>query len=628
MNPTRHSIAALALLCGAATGVHAVERSEIPDRYRWDLTPLFANEAAWNEAKDAASRKIPTVERFRGHLGDSPAAFHEALATTMDLDRDLSRLNVYASMLSDQDVRIARNLEMKQTAEQLGVQFRAAVAWIRPEILALGAEKVAALVAGEPKLAAYRPYLDDILRRAPHTLGASEEKIAAQAGLFANAGENIRSVFTNAEMPYPEVTLSSGEKVRLDAAGYTRWRASTNPADRDAVFRAFWSKHGEYQGMLGAALDAQVRAHVFNRDVHKFSSCLEAALFRDNIPTRVYTQLIADVRANLPTLHRYLKLRQRIMGLPALGYQDLYAPIVPAVELRYTPEQAMELTLASLAPLGKDYVETLRKGFADRWVDWMPNTGKSSGAYSTGAYGVHPYQLQNFTGLYEEVSTLAHESGHSMHTYLADRKQPYVTRDYATFVAEVASTLDENLLFHHMLKGAKDQDTRLFLLGSYLDILRTTLFRQTLFAEFELAIHEMAERGETLTGENLSARYLGLVRTYYGHDQGVCSVDSVYATEWSYIDHFFYDFYMFQYATSIVASTAIANGIRDEAVLPKPRTDRRDAFLAMLAAGSSKYPIDLLRDAGVDMTTSQPFLAAMREMNSVMDEIEKLIAKR
>jgi oligoendopeptidase F len=370
-------------------------------------------------------------------------------------------------------------------------------------------------------------------------------------------------------------------------------------------------------------LNAQVKSHVFEKEVRKFDSAVEAAIFRGNIPKSAYTQLLADVHTNLPTLHRYLRLRQRMMGVDTLRYEDLYAPIVKSVDLRYTPEQAEEMVLAALAPLGPDYVGTLRQGFAERWVDWMPTTGKRSGAYSTGVYGVHPYQLQNFTGLYDEVSTLAHESGHSMHTYLSNQHQPYVTADYATFVAEVASTLNEALLLDYMLKRTKDKDTRLFLLGSRLDNLRTTLFRQTLFGEFELKVHELSERGEPLTGEKLNQLYLDLVRAYYGHDQGVCRVDDRYAVEWAYIPHFYYDFYVYQYATSMVASSSLAGGVLRET--GKKKAPSRDAYLNMLSSGSSKYPIDLLKDAGVDMTTSAPFSAAMTDMNRVMDEMEKLL---
>ena len=614
--------AAVSSMSGAARGN---ERSDVPEQYRWDLTLLYPDDQAWTTAKEDAVKRVPGIAKFQGHLGDSAAGLLDALQSYMGLDRDVARLSTYASQQYDQDTRVAKNLEKRQAAEQLGVQLRAAVSFLRPEILAVGADKIHGFLAAEPRLAEYKPFLDDILRRAPHTLSPAEEKIAAQAGRFASGGETIRGQFTDAEMPYPTITLSTGDTVRLDAAAYTRYRALPNRADRIAVFQSFWGKHREFQGTLGAALNNQVQAHIFNKEVHHYGSCVEAALFGDNIPPPVYRQLVADVHANLPTLHRYLKLRQRMMKLDHLRYEDLYASVIADVDLKYTPEQAMAMTLDAVKPLGESYVATLDKGFHSRWIDWMPSTGKASGAYSTGAYGVHPYQLQNFTGLYEEVSTLAHESGHSMHTYLADQHQPYVTHDYATFVAEVASTLNENLLLHSMLAKTKDKPTRLFLLGSYLDNLRGTLFRQTLFAEFELGIHEMAERGETLTGENLSELYLKLVRQYYGHDQGVCEVDSLYAVEWAYINHFFYNFYVYQYATSVVASTAIANGIRDEAAAKKPSHAHRDAYLHMLGSGSSQYPIDLLKGAGVDMTTSAPFNAAMREMNSVMDQMEALL---
>jgi oligoendopeptidase F len=283
----------------------------------------------------------------------------------------------------------------------------------------------------------------------------------------------------------------------------------------------------------------------------------------------------------------------------------------------------------AVAPLGTEYASVLREALTEGgWTDWMPTTGKRAGAYSTGAYDVHPYQLLNFNGGYEDVSTLAHESGHSLHTYLAAKNQPYVTAEYATFVAEVASTLNENLLFHSMLEKAEDDETRLYLLGNYLENLRTTLFRQVLFAEFELKMHEMAERGEPLSGDGLNALYLGLVRTYYGHDQGVAQVHELYGAEWTYIHHFYYNFYVFQYATSLIASTALANGIRDEAAAEAGSTRNRDAYLALLGAGSSKDPVDLLKDAGVDMTTSAPFQACMREMNAVMDEMETVLARR
>jgi oligoendopeptidase F len=351
-------------------------------------------------------------------------------------------------------------------------------------------------------------------------------------------------------------------------------------------------------------------------------------MFQFNIPRSVYTQLLADVHSNLPTLHRYLKLRQKIMGLPKLGYEDLYAPIVERADLQYTPEQAQALTLEAFAPLGQTYVDTLRKGYAEHWVDFMPTTGKSSGAYSNTVYGVHPYQLLNFNGAYDDVSTLAHESGHSMHSFLSTSNQPYATANYSTFVAEVASTLNENLLLHHVLARTKDDRTRLFLLSSYLDGMRTTLFRQVLFAEFELKIHEAVERGEPLTADSLDKLYLGLLREYYGHDKGVVNIDERYAAEWAYIPHFYRNFYVYQYATSLIAGMSIADGIVGPAAVKSGKAPKnRDAYIRMLSAGMSKYPVDLLKDAGVDMTTSAPFNAAIREMNSIMDEMEKIYAK-
>ena len=528
----------------------------------------------------------------------------------------------------DQDTRVGRSLQMKQQMTQLYTEYQSATAFMRPEILAIGREKIDQYLAAEPKLRQYRMFFDDILRAAPHTLSSEEEKVYARMGELADTGGTVHSVFTDAELPFPEVTLSNGEKVQLDAAAYTKYRASPNKADRDAVFKAFWDGYGKFTRTLAATLNSHVAAHVANKDVHKFPTSLDAAIFEFNIPRSVYTQLLADVHANLPTLHRYLKLRQKIMGLPAMGYEDLYAPIVQKVELQYTPEQGQALTLEAFAPLGPTYVEALRKGYAERWVDFMPTTGKSSGAYSNTVYGVHPYQLLNFNGAWDDVSTLAHESGHSMHSYLASANQPYATAGYSTFVAEVASTLNENLLFHHVLDRTKDDRTRLFLLSSYLDTMRTTLFRQTLFAEFELKIHESVERGEPLTGESLNKMYLELLRQYYGHDAGVVRIDERYAAEWAFIPHFYRNFYVYQYATSMIGGMSLADGmIGSAAVKSAKATQNRDAYLRMLSSGASKYPVELLHDAGVEMTTSAPFNAAMREMNSIMDEIERIYAK-
>ncbi len=624
--------AALLVLMGllmAVTDTFAQERTQIPEAYRWNLRDIFPDEKAFEAAKERVAAVVPTLApQHRGRLGESPAALLAALDGIMNVHRELAALRSYANQLRDEDTRVARPQAMLAEVEQIWVRFNAETSFLRPEILTLDASKVAAFLQQEPKLAPYRPFLDDVLRRKPHTLTPAEEQIVARTGDLAGAADAFYSVFTNADLPYPEVTLSTGERVRLDAAAYTKYRASGNRADREKVFDAFWTTYGQFTRSLGTSLYQQVRAHVFYKDVYKFGSSLEASLFDYAIPPKVYRQLLDDVRANLGTLHRYLRLRQRILGLDKLRYSDIYAPLVGNADLSYTPEQALEMVAKAAAPLGEAYVATLRRSFKERWIDFLPSTGKRSGAYSTAVYGVHPYQLQNFMGKYDDVSTLAHESGHSMHSYLSDTSQPYATHDYSLFVAEVASTLNENLLFHSMLDAAKDDETRLFLLGSYLDGLRGTLFRQTQFAEFELAIHEQVEKGEALTGETLTKRYLELTRQYYGHAEGVCEVPEKFGVEWAYIPHFYWNFYVYQYATSVVAATSIANAIREEARGPRPSTKNRDAYIKMLSSGSSKYPIDLLKDAGVDMTTSAPFSAAIREMNDVMDRIEQILDRR
>lgn len=602
--------------------VSAKERREVPKGLTWDLEQIYADTQAWQSAREKVAGRLPELSAFQGHLAE-PGVLWTAFSKLLEVRKELDRVNAYAYFLADQDTRDSKHAEMRSQSQQLYTDFEAATAYFRPELLALGEPKVKALIAAEPRLANYQPVFDDILRNAPHTLSSAEEKLVAQAGDIQDSGQAVHSVFTDADLPYPEIQLKNGQKVRLDAAGYTKYRADGLRANRLKVFKAFWSRYNEFRRTLAATLYAQVKGHLYDKAVHKYNSCLEAALFPNNVPPQVYRQLLKDVHANLPTLHRYLKLRRRLMGLQQLGYEDLYAPILQGVDLKYTPEQAMKLTLEAAAPLGEEYLKVLSGAYRDRWVDFLPSTGKRSGAYSSGdVYDLHPYQLLNFNGNYEDVSTLSHESGHSMHSYLSNKNQPYGLNSYPIFVAEVASTLNENLLFHYMLEHTQDKKVKLSLLGSYLENMRGTLFRQTLLAEFELKVHEMAEEGQPLTGDNLNALYLKLLREYYGHDQGVCRVDDLYAIEWGYIPHFFYNFYVFQYATSQVASTSIAKNI----LAGQPGA--RDAYLKMLSSGSSDYPLVLLQKAGVDMTTSKPFEAAMAEMNHIMDEMEKLAPAR
>ena len=609
----------------AVLPVSATERKDIPVKYTWNLADLYADQAAWTAARDELRKSIAALPAHKGHLGDSAEALSKALDASFGAQLALERLYVYARSLSDQDIRASAPRELALQAQQIGTDLNTATAFVAPEIVSLGAQKVRSFLAADKRLAPYAFFLESTLRLAPHPRSEAEEKLIAQAENMSGAGGSAYSVLTNADLPWPTIKLSSG-KVRLDQAAYTLARASPNRDDRTKVFAAFFGALKVYERTVGATLDSQIKSHIFIKKARNYDSCLEAALFPNAIPTAVYTQLVADVRRNLPTLWRYLKLRKRMLGLETLRYQDVYAPLVARANLNYGPEEARAIVLEAVAPLGREYQDALRKGFESRWTDYLPSTGKSSGAYSTGVWGLHPYQLLNFNGKYEDLSTLAHESGHSMHTYLANTTQPYATSGYPIFVAEVASTLNENLLVHYLLGKTKDDPTRLALLGNYLESLRTTLFRQTQFAEFELAIHQAAERDEPLTGEGLSKRYLELVRAYYGHEHGVTQVDDLLAIEWAYIPHFYGNFYVYQYATSMIASTALATAIREDQA--RGSTAARDRYLRLLEAGGSKYPIDLLKAAGVDPTTSVPFDAAMKEMNTVMDEMEDIIARQ
>ena len=440
---------------------------------------------------------------------------------------------------------------------------------------------------------------------------------------LAGSPSNAYGILSNADLPYPTVTLSDGKSVKLDQAAFNDLRALPNRADREKVMSAFFKALGGFGRTFGTTLNGQVQKVAFLSKARKYPSALAWALDAANIPTSVYTRLVDGVNKNLPVFHRYLRLRKRMLNVDQLHYYDLYAPLVGSVNLSYTPEQAQAHVLAAVAPLGEDYQGIITRAFGERWIDLLPNEGKRSGAYSAGdAYDVHPFMLINYNGKYADVSTLAHELGHTMQSYYSNKTQPYPLADYPIFVAEVASTFNEALLIDYMLENIKDDDTRLSLLGNYLENIKGTVFRQTQFAEFELGMHQMAEKGQPVTGDSLSKLYMDIAKKYYGQDQGVTIVDDYVANEWSYIPHFYYDFYVYQYATSFTASAALAEKVRNG------DADAKRRYLAFLSAGGSKYPIDLLKDAGVDMTTDEPLDLTMKAMTRVMDEMESLLAKR
>jgi oligoendopeptidase F len=615
-------VSVLAVLA-VTLGAQERDRSKIPDKYKWNLADIYPSDASWRAAKEAFAAEIPSLERFKGKLTTSPSALADAFDTLYSKNKEFRRLAAYVSLQADQDTRDSQQEGMRQEITQLGATFGAAVAFVDPEILRAGKTTIEKFLASEPRLKPYRLDLEDTIRRAAHTLSDSEEKILADAGPLAGSAASTFNILSNADFPYPTATLSDGRPVKLDQAAFADLRGLPNRADREKVMSAFFVALGSFSRTLGTTMNAEVQKALFFTKARRYNTSLERSLDGANIPTSVYMRLIDGVSRNLPAFHRYLKLRQRMMGLDSLHYYDLYAPLVGSVKLEYTPEEAQKLVLGAVAPLGREYSATIQRAFDSRWIDLLPNAGKRSGAYSNGSvYDAHPYMLINYNGKYTDVSTLAHELGHTMQSYFSNHTQPFPTAGYPIFVAEVASTFNESLLNDYMLKQIKDDDAKLSLLGSYLENIKATVFRQTQFAEFELRMHEMAEKGRPVTGDSLAKLYLDITKRYYGHEKGVCIVDDYIAHEWSYVPHFYRDFYVFQYATSFTASEALAAKVKSG----DPAATAR--YLAFLSAGGSKYPIDLLKDAGVDMTTDEPLDLTIKTMNRVMDEMETILARR
>jgi oligoendopeptidase F len=615
--------AMLGAACVLSASAQERDRSRIPEKYTWDLTHIYASDDAWRQAKEKLSGEIPKIGEFKGALGSSAARLADALELSSRLSKDLNRASVYASMKSDQDTRVSTYQGMQQEMVQIGSTFGAETAYIEPEILKLDPALVRRFLTEEPRLKVFTLYLDDIQRRRAHTGTDAEERLLASASVIASSPSTIYGIFSDADFPNPSVTLSDGKTVKLDSAAFNVYRALPNRDDRQKVMSSFFGALGTYRGTFGATMNAQVQADVFYSRARKYDNALASALDGANVPVSVYTRLIEGVNRHLPAFHRYLKLRQRMLNLPELHYYDLYAPLVASVDLSYSPEEAQKHVMDALAPLGPDYAAGATRAFSERWIDLLPNDGKRAGAYSNGgAYDVHPYMLLNYNGKYADVSTLAHELGHTMHSYFSNRTQPYPAAGYPIFVAEVASTFNEALLIDHMLKTITDNPTKLSLLGNYLENIKSTVFRQTQFAEFELRTHEMVEKGQPLTGEALDKLYEEITKKYYGHDQGVCVVDDYVTHEWAFIPHFYRNFYVFQYATSFTASSALSEKVLAGDAAATKR------LLTFLAAGGSRYPIDLLKDAGVDMTTDEPLELTIKKMNRVMDEMDALLKFR
>ncbi|MEN8144874.1 MAG: oligoendopeptidase F [Gemmatimonadota bacterium] len=587
----------------------------------WDLTELFPAVEDWDAARQEVLASLATIEARKGTLGEGARSLLETARLISDTRRAASRVSVYSGLAADEDVRVSEAQERRQLARSMWTRFSEATAWYSPEVLAVGRERIMGFVDEEPELERFRHGLDNTLRAAPHTLSDETEGVLAGAGQPLGAGQNVYGLLSASDIPWPTITFSGGEEVRIDAQAYSKWRRSQNRDDRRSVFDAYWTKWGEFQNSVGMTLASHLQAQVFLSRARNYGSVLERELFQDNMPEDVYRTLVAQVNESLPTLHRYFKLRERMLGIDQMHYYDIYPPLV-ALDREFTIDDAKRMTLEAMSVLGDDWVEMQRDAIGKRWMHVYPQQGKRSGAYMSGsAYDVHPYLLLNHNDDYSSVSTFAHEWGHAMHTLYAKSAQPYETAAYATFIAEIPSTTLELILQQYMVDNAETNEEKLFYLGSGLEQLRGTFFRQTMFAEFELALYEAVERGEALSGERITDIYGEILRRYHGHDDGVVLIDDLYENEWMFVRHFYLNMYVYQYATSLTAGTALYEKIRADG---EPAVEN---FKDLLRAGGSDYPYELLRSAGVDMATPGPYQALIRRMNDVMDQMEALLGE-
>lgn len=589
----------------------------------WDLTGLYPTTDDWAAGLDEVLSGLDEIEARRDTFGDSAETVADTYDAVSELALKAYRVFTYASLKADEDLRVAEALGRRGVAQQMLSAFGQATSWISPAVQALGEETVEAYIASEPRLEKHAVDLRDTLRRAPHTLDAGGERLLAGAALPLSGAQRIYSQLMNSDIPWPTITLSTGEEVRLNSQGYVAARAAQNRDDRVAVFQAFYETFDQFESVLGEALNTHVQGQVFNARERNYDNALAAALSDDNLPEAVYRTLVDEVNAALPTLHRYMALRQRMMGLDQIAYHDIYPDLVTSQE-EFSLERAAQITIESTEPLGPDYREKLKRAIYDEeWMHVYPGEGKRSGAYMSGwVYDANPFVLLNHQDTYNSVSTFAHEWGHALHTLLANEAQPFETARYSIFIAETAAITNEMLAQEMMVRNAQTEEERLFFLGYALEQMRGTYFRQTQFAEFELAIHEEVEAGRPLTGERLTEIYYDIVKRYYGTDDGVTEIPEVYALEWAYIPHFYFEFYVFQYSTSIAAAAYYTEKILDG------DQDVLEKYMTMLRAGGSDHPYDLKVATGLDMASPEPYRAVVARMNRIMDEIEAILDAR
>ncbi len=593
------------------------KRHELPDEHKWDLDSVYGSVEAWEKDYARVEEMLPQLTAFQGRLGESAATLLQALKMRDEVSKLLEQVVVWARMKEDEDTANSTYQALSARGRSLYAKATAAAAFLTPEILAIPAETIRAWLDQEPGLAAYRHELENTLRQKAHVRSPEVEELLAQMGEVGAAPSDIFGKLNHADLKFPTIKDEQGNEVELTLGRYLRFQESPVREVRKQAFEALFTTYRKFRNTIAATYASSVKADVFYARARRYPSARAAALFGTNVPESVYDNLIATVNKNLPSLHRYVQLRRRMLGLDELHMYDLYTPMVPDVDRKIPYEEAVETILKALAPLGEEYCEIARRGMTvDRWVDIYENEGKRSGAYSFGSYTTKPYILMNYQDNLDSMFTLAHELGHSMHSYFSRRHQPYHYADYTIFVAEVASTFNEALLTDYLLKSTDDPRLKMYLINHQLESFRTTLYRQTMFAEFEHIAHQRVENGEALTADVLDEIYYDLNKRYYGTEGMV--VDDLIAVEWARIPHFYSAFYVYQYATGISAATALSQQVLTEG---RPAVER---YLNFLKSGSSDYSTNLLKQAGVDMTSPEPIQQALDVFARLLDQMEQL----
>lgn len=592
------------------------KRSEVPVESTWKLEDIFTTDEAWQEELKKLQNDIPEIEKYQGKLSESADTLYNLLKLQDELSGRLGRLYTYAHMRYDEDTTNAFYQGLNAQAEMVLTTASSAMSYIVPEILAMEEGKVESYLSEKEELQVYKKVLEDITNKRPHVLSEKEEILLAEASEALSTGSQTFSMLNNADLTFPAIKNEEGEEVDVTHGRYSIFMESKDRRVREDAFKAMYETYGKFQNTFASTLSGNIKSDNFIAKVRNYDSARQAALDNNHIPEEVYDNLVSAVNERLPLLHRYIELRKKVLGVDELHMYDLYTPLVTDVDMKVSYEKAKDYVLKGLEPLGNEYKEILEEAFTNRWIDVEENKGKRSGAYSSGSYGTNPYILMNWQDNINNTFTLAHELGHSVHSYYTRKSQPFRYGNYSIFVAEVASTTNEALLNDYLLENLEDEREKLYILNHFLEGFRGTVFRQTMFAEFEHEIHVRAQNGEALTAEKLTEIYYDLNKKYYG--PSVVSDEEI-GLEWARIPHFYYNYYVYQYATGYSAATSLAKQILDEG---EPAVER---YINYLKAGSSDYPIEVLKKAGVDMNSKQPILDALDVFEEKLNEMEKLL---